>query len=93
MLPKQVSDDVWLTLIAVSLRHYRKIGKFKNRRYERNCVYICRACLHLAMQLTDRGLIERWQGGYRRLSAIERDAIARFRQVHKAYHTDPDKYQ
>lgn len=84
-----VSDAIWSGLIQVSDNNCKKIGSFKNRRYERNFVYICRACTHLAMILVDRGVINRWQGGYRRLSAIEAAAVGKFRQIHGVFHTDP----
>lgn len=85
-----VQDSVWYSLIEISTLHFNRIGRYHNKRAERKSVYICISCRHLAHYLVEHGVIKSWQGGFRRLTNIETNAIAAFKLHHNCFHTDPN---
>ena len=72
------------TLILVALKHHqRKIGNYHSERYDRHCVYAVKNLRQLASILVNHGYLPSWPAGFRRLSTIEREVIARFKENHE----------
>lgn len=84
----ELADQAWNALILVALKHQRKIGKYYSERYDRHCVYAVKNLRQLASILVNHGYLVSWPAGFRRLSTIEREVIAKFKETHDKYHTD-----
>lgn len=94
MKNRKEQDGLWWALIAVSLRHYKRIGRFPGRsgqRYDRRCVYVCRSCYELAFELREEEILMKWDAGMTRLHRIHDDARQQYRDLHGGYHTDPEQ--
>lgn len=88
-MQEELNDKAWDGLIRISLKHQNRLGKFHSIRYDRQVVYTAANLRELAVILVNSGVIQRWQGGSRRLQEIERSVMLNFRAIHGKYHNDP----
>lgn len=89
MSDPEVTDNVWYALIDLALLHRSRIGSRHNITWERRSYFIVTMIPHLAGDLVQRGVIEQWPAGFRRLGTIEQGAAREFRIHWKKHPNDP----
>ncbi|ALO46179.1 hypothetical protein [Pseudohongiella spirulinae] len=87
-LNREISDQVWNSMICMALKYQTKIGRFNNRRYERKFVYLVINLCQGASILVETGAIHSWAAGFRRLHAIQEEVISQFNRIYGKTHLD-----
>lgn len=87
-LKPEISDQIWNAMITMALKYQRKVGRFRNARYERKFVLLVVNICEMSSTLVELQAICPRPGRSRRLHEIERAVIGEFTKIHGKTYLD-----